>query len=77
MNNDPCLFYYLTKNFVNMFLQQASVKFQYSVQEEADSCLSGRWSFDDVPMKPYRTLMLIPMDRMGVIMDKLKEYLTV
>ncbi|KAJ8264465.1 hypothetical protein GJAV_G00149480 [Gymnothorax javanicus] len=59
------------------FYEQAEVKFNYSVQEEADSCLAGRWSFDDVPMKPYRTVMLIPMDRMDAIMDKLKEYLTV
>ncbi|XP_069016477.1 protein BCCIP homolog [Embiotoca jacksoni] len=67
--------------FVNaeeeFFYEQAIVKFHYSVQEEADSCLSGRWSFDDVPMKPFRTVMLIPTDRMPAIMDKLKEYLTV
>lgn len=63
---------------MSMFsFQQAIIKFHYSVQEEADSCLSGRWSFDDVPMKPFRTVMLIPADRMPVIMDKLKEYLTV
>ncbi|KAG7492670.1 hypothetical protein MATL_G00016780 [Megalops atlanticus] len=59
------------------FYEQATVKFNYSVQEEADSCLTGRWSFDDVPMKPYRTVMLIPMDKMDTIMDKLKEYLSV
>ncbi|KAI1886980.1 hypothetical protein AGOR_G00201340 [Albula goreensis] len=59
------------------FYEQAVVKFSYSVQEEADSCLTGRWSFDDVPMKPFRTVMLIPMERMDTIMDKLKEYLTV
>uniref|UniRef100_A0A8C7Z1N7 Protein BCCIP homolog n=1 Tax=Oryzias sinensis TaxID=183150 RepID=A0A8C7Z1N7_9TELE len=67
--------------FVNaeeeFFYEEALVKFHYSVQEEADSCLSGRWSFDDVPMKPFRTVMLIPADRMPAIMDKLKEYLTV
>ncbi|KAM6951403.1 protein BCCIP homolog [Aplochiton taeniatus] len=67
--------------FVNaeeeFFYEQATMKFNYSVQEETDSCLSGRWSFDDVPMKPYRTVMLIPADRMTIIMDKLKEYLTV
>ncbi|XP_029933448.1 protein BCCIP homolog [Myripristis murdjan] len=66
--------------FVNaeeeFFYEQATMKFNYSVQEEADSCLSGRWSFDDVPMKPFRTVMLIPADRMPAIMDKLKEYLT-
>ncbi|XP_004080493.1 BRCA2 and CDKN1A-interacting protein [Oryzias latipes] len=67
--------------FVNaeeeFFYEEALLKFHYSVQEEADSCLSGRWSFDDVPMKPFRTVMLIPADRMPAIMDKLKEYLTV
>ncbi|KAI9546841.1 hypothetical protein NQZ68_022786 [Dissostichus eleginoides] len=67
--------------FVNaeeeFFFEQAIIKFHYSVQEETDSCLSGRWSFDDVPMKPFRTVMLIPADRMPAIMAKLKEYLTV
>nr|ACI68708.1 BCCIP homolog [Salmo salar] len=67
--------------FVNaeeeFFYEQAPMKFHYSVQEETDSVLSGRWSFDDVPMKPQRTVMLIPADRMSAIMDKLKEYLTV
>ncbi|KAM4623811.1 protein BCCIP homolog [Polymixia lowei] len=67
--------------FVNaeeeFFFEEATTKFHYSVQEETDSCLSGRWSFDDVPMKPFRTVMLIPADRMPAIMDKLKEYLTV
>lgn len=57
--------------------QQAVIKFHYSVQEETDSCLSGRWSYDDAPMKPYRTVMLIPADRMPVVMDKLKDNLTV
>lgn len=67
-----------TFNILSFFyFQQAIIKFHYSVQEEADTCLSGRWSFDDVPMKPYRTVMLIPADRMPAIMDKLKEYLTV
>uniref|UniRef100_A0A3Q3X7M5 Protein BCCIP homolog n=1 Tax=Mola mola TaxID=94237 RepID=A0A3Q3X7M5_MOLML len=67
--------------FVNaeeeFFYEQAIIKFHYSVQEETDSCLSGRWSLKDVPMKPFRTVMLIPTDKMPVIMDKLKEYLTV
>ncbi|XP_034050393.1 protein BCCIP homolog [Thalassophryne amazonica] len=67
--------------FVNaeeeFFYEHATIKFNYSVHEEADSCLSGRWSFGDVPMKPFRTVILIPADRMPVIMDKLKEYLTV
>jgi hypothetical protein len=29
------------------------------VQEENDTCLGARWSWDDVPMKPLWTVMLI------------------
>uniref|UniRef100_A0A2K5CJW0 BRCA2 and CDKN1A-interacting protein n=1 Tax=Aotus nancymaae TaxID=37293 RepID=A0A2K5CJW0_AOTNA len=59
------------------FYEKAILKFNYSVQEESDTCLGGRWYFDDIPMKPLRTVMLIPGDRMNEIMDKLKEYLSV
>ncbi|XP_042094559.1 BRCA2 and CDKN1A-interacting protein isoform X1 [Ovis aries] len=60
-----------------LFMQKAILKFNYSVQEESDTCLGGRWSFDDVPMKPLRTVMLIPGDKMNEIMEKLKEHLSV
>ncbi|XP_004625787.1 BRCA2 and CDKN1A-interacting protein [Octodon degus] len=59
------------------FYEKAVLKFNYPVQEEGDTCLGGRWSFDDVPMKPLRTVMLIPHDKMNEIMDKLKEHLSV
>ncbi|XP_034994521.1 BRCA2 and CDKN1A-interacting protein [Zootoca vivipara] len=59
------------------FYEKSLLKFSYSVEEESDSCLGGRWSFEDVPMKPLRTVMVIPADRMNGIMDKLKEYLSV
>ncbi|XP_064125263.1 BRCA2 and CDKN1A-interacting protein isoform X2 [Loxodonta africana] len=58
------------------FYEKAILKFSFSVQEESDTCLGGRWSFDDVPMKPLRTVMLIPADKMSEIMDKLKEHLS-
>ncbi|XP_040847878.1 BRCA2 and CDKN1A-interacting protein isoform X1 [Ochotona curzoniae] len=59
------------------FYEKAIIKFSYSVQEDSDTCLGGRWSFDDVPMKPLRTVMVIPADKMNEIMDKLKEHLSV
>ncbi|XP_067908851.1 protein BCCIP homolog [Heterodontus francisci] len=59
------------------FYEQAVMTFNYSVQEESDSCLSGRWSFNDIPMTPLRTVMLIPAERINAIMDKLKEYLSI
>ncbi|XP_042314410.1 BRCA2 and CDKN1A-interacting protein [Sceloporus undulatus] len=59
------------------FYKNSLLKFSYSVEEESDSCLGGKWSFEDAPMKPLRTVMIIPADRMDAIMDKLKEYLAV
>ncbi|XP_053927567.1 BRCA2 and CDKN1A-interacting protein isoform X2 [Cuculus canorus] len=58
------------------FYEKALLKFNYSVQEESDTCLGGRWSFDDVPMKPLRTVMIVPAVNINVIMDKLKDYLS-
>lgn len=34
------------------FYKKAILKFSYSIQEEKDTCLGGRWSFDDILMKP-------------------------
>uniref|UniRef100_A0A8D2JQX3 BRCA2 and CDKN1A-interacting protein n=1 Tax=Sciurus vulgaris TaxID=55149 RepID=A0A8D2JQX3_SCIVU len=59
------------------FYEKAVLKFNYSVQEESDTCLGGRWSFDDTPMKPLRTVMLIPDSKMSEIMDKLKDHLSI
>uniref|UniRef100_A0A2K6RPV6 BRCA2 and CDKN1A-interacting protein n=1 Tax=Rhinopithecus roxellana TaxID=61622 RepID=A0A2K6RPV6_RHIRO len=85
-----CYFYLLiSKTFVEkaalmfanaeeeLFYEKAVLKFNYSVQEESDTCLGGKWSFDDVPMTPLRTVMLIPDNKMNEIMDKLKEYLSI
>ncbi|PKK28042.1 BRCA2 and CDKN1A interacting protein [Columba livia] len=58
------------------FYEKALLKFSYSVQEESDTCLGGRWSFDDVPMKPWRTVMIVAADGMDVIMEKLRDYLS-
>ncbi|XP_059803694.1 protein BCCIP homolog [Hypanus sabinus] len=59
------------------FYEQSIMKFSYSVEEDSDSCLSGRWAFDDVPMKPLRIVMLIPANCLNAVMDKFKEYLSV
>uniref|UniRef100_A0A2K6C921 BRCA2 and CDKN1A-interacting protein n=1 Tax=Macaca nemestrina TaxID=9545 RepID=A0A2K6C921_MACNE len=85
-----CYFYLLiSKTFVEkaaftfanaeeeLFYEKAILKFNYSVQEESDTCLGGKWSFDDIPMTPLQTVMLIPGDKMNEIMDKLKEYLSI
>lgn len=59
------------------FYEKALLKFSYSVQEESDLALGGRWSFDDLPMKPLRTVMVIPASKMSAVMETLKEYLSI
>ncbi|XP_044515176.1 BRCA2 and CDKN1A-interacting protein [Gracilinanus agilis] len=59
------------------FYEEALLRFSYSVQEESDTALGGRWSFDDAPMKPLRTVMLLPASKMGAVMDTLKKYLSI
>ncbi|XP_074088302.1 BRCA2 and CDKN1A-interacting protein isoform X1 [Macrotis lagotis] len=59
------------------FYEKALLKFSFSVQEESDLALGGRWSFDDLPMKPLRTVMLIPASKMSAVMEMLKEHLSI
>ncbi|XP_012578902.1 PREDICTED: BRCA2 and CDKN1A-interacting protein [Condylura cristata] len=59
------------------FYEKAALQFSYSVQDESDTRLGGGWAFDDVPMKPLRTVMLVPSDRMDAVMEKLRDYLSV
>ncbi|XP_074076881.1 BRCA2 and CDKN1A-interacting protein-like [Macrotis lagotis] len=59
------------------FYEKALLKFSFSVQEESDLALGGRWSFDDLPMKPLHTVMLIPASKMSAVMEMLKEHLSI
>ncbi|KAG8551129.1 hypothetical protein GDO81_003976 [Engystomops pustulosus] len=72
--NDQMMFANAEEEF---FYEKAILKFNYSVQEESDTQLGGRWSFDDVPMKPLRTVMLVPAGSMPSIMEQFKEHLSV
>ena len=74
MKKDELMFANAEEEF---FYEKAILKFNYSVQEESDVCLGGQWSFDDVPVKPLQTVMLIPGNKMNEIMEKLKEHLSV
>ncbi|XP_003794114.1 BRCA2 and CDKN1A-interacting protein [Otolemur garnettii] len=73
-NKDELMFANAEEEF---FYEKAVLTFSYSVQEESDTCLGGKWSFDDAPMKPLRTVMLIPCDKMEGIMEELKKHLSI
>ncbi|XP_049620468.1 BRCA2 and CDKN1A-interacting protein [Suncus etruscus] len=59
------------------FYERALLKFSFPVHEDGDTSLGGRWAFDDVPLRPLRTVMVVPSDRMGAIMSTLQEHLAV
>ncbi|XP_004617857.2 BRCA2 and CDKN1A-interacting protein [Sorex araneus] len=58
------------------FYEKALLKFSFPVQD-GDTCLGGRWAFGDAPLKPLRTVMVVPGDSMGEIMGALQEHLAV
>uniref|UniRef100_A0A8C9QK07 BRCA2 and CDKN1A-interacting protein n=1 Tax=Spermophilus dauricus TaxID=99837 RepID=A0A8C9QK07_SPEDA len=60
---DELTFVYAEEVF---FCEKAVLKFNYSVQEESDTCLG-----------PLQTMMLIPESKMSEIMDKLKYHLSI
>ncbi|XP_055962644.1 BRCA2 and CDKN1A-interacting protein [Sorex fumeus] len=58
------------------FYEKALLKFSFPVQD-GDTCLGGSWAFGDAPLKPLRTVMVLPSDRMGEVMGMLQEHLAV
>ena len=48
------------------------VSFSYPVGEETDEVFGGSWSFNDAAMKPFRTVMILPHDKVLTVMDKLQ-----
>ncbi|XP_016043966.1 BRCA2 and CDKN1A-interacting protein isoform X2 [Erinaceus europaeus] len=59
------------------FYEAASLRFSYSVQDDSAECLAGRWAFEDAPLRPQRTVMLVPGASMDGVMEKLREHLSV
>jgi protein BCP1 len=59
-----------------IFAEEAICSFEFSVEQESDSALSGRWTEDDYEMVPYRRVLLIEASKMQQILDKIKTHLT-
>ncbi|XP_077992113.1 BRCA2 and CDKN1A-interacting protein-like [Glandiceps talaboti] len=57
--------------------QEAVVAFNYPVTDDSDSVLAGRWSFDDIAMKTYRTVLIVPMSKFSVALTQMQEELSV
>jgi len=56
-----------------IFAEEAIVSFEFSVEEEADSGLSGTWTETDDEMVPYRRVLLFEAPKLQLIFDKIQN----
>ncbi|XP_012538062.1 protein BCCIP homolog [Monomorium pharaonis] len=56
-----------------IFAEEALVNFEFSVEEEADSGLSGTWTETDDKMIPYRRVLLFEASKLQSIFDKIQN----
>ncbi|XP_011497256.1 PREDICTED: protein BCCIP homolog [Ceratosolen solmsi marchali] len=59
-----------------IFAQEATCSFEFNVQKETDSALSGRWTENDYEMIPYRQVLLIKASKLQQILEKIKIQLS-
>ncbi len=71
--DSPLLF---TNEEEEYFHQEAELCFEYSVKEEHDTVVDGGWNAEEEgQMEPLRTVMVIPAQKIEVIMEKLRTNL--
>ncbi|XP_020298172.1 protein BCCIP homolog [Pseudomyrmex gracilis] len=56
-----------------IFAEDATVSFEFSVEEEADSGLSGKWTERDDEMTPYRRVLLFEASKLPLILQKIQN----
>lgn len=56
-----------------IFAEDATVSFEFSIEEEADSGLSGKWTEKDDEMIPYRRVLLFEASKLPLLLQKIKN----
>ncbi|XP_015183909.1 PREDICTED: protein BCCIP homolog [Polistes dominula] len=59
-----------------IFADKALVSFEFSVENETDSALSGLWTETDEEMKPYRRVLLIEASTLPSIINTIKNQIS-
>lgn len=59
-----------------IFAEEATVSFEFSVEKDSDSGLSGSWTEKDDEMTPYRRVLLFDAPKLRSIIDKIKSQLS-
>lgn len=55
-----------------IFAQEAAISFEFSVEKESDSAVSGTWTESDDEMTPYRRVLLFEASKLQSIIDRIK-----
>lgn len=59
-----------------IFADDAMCSFEFSVDKDTDSGLSGAWTEDDSEMTPFRRVMLFEAEKLPKIIEKVKTLLS-
>lgn len=59
-----------------IFAEEATISFEFSVEKESDSGLSGTWTETDDEMIPYRRVLLFEATKLQSIIDKIKNHIS-
>ena len=59
-----------------IFAEDATCSFEFSVEKESDSGLSGTWTEGDDEMVPYRRVLLFEATKLQSIIDKIKNHVS-
>ncbi|KAK9293601.1 hypothetical protein QLX08_011508 [Tetragonisca angustula] len=59
-----------------IFAEEATVSFEFSVEKESDSALSGTWTESDDEMTPYRRVLLFEATKLQSIINKIKKQIS-
>ena len=59
-----------------IFAEEATVSFEFSVEKDSDSGLCGTWSEGDDEMTPYRRVLLLDANKLEPIIDKIKNQIS-
>lgn len=56
--------------------EKCEASFDYSVQSETDSALSGNWREGDSALMPYRKLIFFKSNQLPVLIESVKEFIS-
>lgn len=59
-----------------IFAEEATVSFEFSVEKDSDTGLSGMWTETDEEMVPYRRVLLFEASKLPSIIDKIKSHVS-